>query len=82
MINLVNEALVKAADYCGVKSGRDVDKFKECKLTAIGVEELSFAPPSRNRRCACAAAEGCPRARLPRHVLGENSWPPRCRRSF
>ena len=33
VINLVTEQLVKAADYCGVRSGRDVDKFKEMKLT-------------------------------------------------
>jgi len=26
VINLVTEQLVKAADYCGVRSGRDVDK--------------------------------------------------------
>ena len=34
VINLVNRELVRAADYCGVKSGRDVDKFKEMGLTA------------------------------------------------
>lgn len=34
VINLGTEKLVKAVDYCGVKSGRDVDKFKEMKLTA------------------------------------------------
>lgn len=34
VINLVNDKLTFAADYCGVKSGRDVDKFKEMKLTA------------------------------------------------
>ena len=28
VINLVSEELVRAADYCGVRSGRDVDKFK------------------------------------------------------
>ena len=33
MINLVNRPLVRATDYCGVKSGRDVDKFKEMRLT-------------------------------------------------
>lgn len=33
VINLVNRPLVFAADYCGVKSGRDVDKFQEMKLT-------------------------------------------------
>lgn len=34
-INLSTKRLLKAADYCGVKSGRDVDKFKEMQLTAI-----------------------------------------------
>ena len=29
VINLTNESLVKACDYCGVVSGRDVDKCKK-----------------------------------------------------
>lgn len=29
VINLTNKKLAFATDYCGVKSGRDVDKFKE-----------------------------------------------------
>lgn len=33
VVNLTTEALVRAADYCGVRSGRDVDKFKELRLT-------------------------------------------------
>ena len=33
VINLVGKDTVKACDFCGVKSGRDVDKFKELKLT-------------------------------------------------
>ena len=33
VVNLVTKDLVFAADYCGVKSGRDVDKYKEMKLT-------------------------------------------------
>lgn len=32
-INLTTENLAYATDWCGVKSGRDVDKFKEMKLT-------------------------------------------------
>ncbi|MBE5980077.1 MAG: flavin reductase family protein [Paenibacillaceae bacterium] len=32
-LNLVTADLVRAADYCGVKSGRDVDKFADMKLT-------------------------------------------------
>ncbi|MDO5337584.1 MAG: flavin reductase family protein [Eubacteriales bacterium] len=33
VINLTTEALSFAVDYCGVRSGREVDKFKELKLT-------------------------------------------------
>lgn len=33
VINLVTKELVYATDYCGVKSGRDVDKFREMHLT-------------------------------------------------
>ncbi len=33
VINLVNDKIVKAADWCGVRSGRDYDKFKEMGLT-------------------------------------------------
>lgn len=33
VINLTTEKLVRATDYCGVKSGRDVDKFQETGLT-------------------------------------------------
>ncbi|MCC8136645.1 MAG: flavin reductase family protein [Clostridiales bacterium] len=35
VINLTTKTLVRAADYCGVRSGRDVDKFRETHLTAI-----------------------------------------------
>ena len=34
VINLTTEKLVRATDYCGVRSGRDVDKFQEMHLTA------------------------------------------------
>lgn len=33
VVNLTTKKLVRAADYCGVRSGRDVDKWKEMKLT-------------------------------------------------
>ena len=35
VINLTTEALTYATDYCGVRSGKDVDKFKEMKLTCV-----------------------------------------------
>lgn len=40
VINLTTEKLVKATDYCGVKSGRDVDKFKEMNLTPLPAEKV------------------------------------------
>lgn len=43
-INLTTERLAKATDYCGVRSGRDVDKWKEAKLTPLKAESLKFAP--------------------------------------
>lgn len=43
VINLVTEELVQAADYCGVRSGRELDKFKEMKLTPMK-GKLSMAP--------------------------------------
>ena len=44
VVNLTTEALVRATDYCGVRSGRDVDKFKEMNLTAMPGEKLTYAP--------------------------------------
>lgn len=35
VINLTTESLAYATDYCGVKSGRDIDKWKETGLTQI-----------------------------------------------
>ena len=40
VINLTTKDLAFATDYCGVKSGRDVDKFKEMKLTAQPAEHV------------------------------------------
>jgi flavin reductase (DIM6/NTAB) family NADH-FMN oxidoreductase RutF len=34
VINLVTRPLVRAADFCGVKSGRSIDKFRATGLTA------------------------------------------------
>lgn len=33
MINLTTKNLVKAVDFCGVRSGRDLDKFQQMNLT-------------------------------------------------
>ena len=41
VVNLTTEQLVHATDFCGVRSGRDVDKFKEMKLTPLPSREIS-----------------------------------------
>lgn len=41
VVNLVHEPLVRACDYCGVRSGRDVDKFSQMKLTPVAVEGVA-----------------------------------------
>ena len=41
VINLVTEELAYATDYCGVKSGKNTDKFKDMKLTPISIEGVS-----------------------------------------
>lgn len=40
-INLTTKSLAKATDFCGVRSGRDVDKFKELHLTAHAGEKTA-----------------------------------------
>lgn len=58
VINLVTKELVFATDYCGVRSGRDVDKFAEMHLTpsaskyvtAPGIEESPVCIECKVRR--------------------------------
>lgn len=40
VINLPSANLVKAVDFCGVRSGKDLDKFKEMNLTPISAEKV------------------------------------------
>lgn len=40
VINLVTKDLTYATDYCGVRSGRDVDKYKEMHLTPLPSETM------------------------------------------
>ena len=44
VINLTTEKLLRAADWCGVKSGRDTDKWKEMHLTPGRASRLDWAP--------------------------------------
>lgn len=48
-INLPDESLVWEADFCGTKSGKDVDKFKQAKLTKEKCKNIS-----------CPAIKECP----------------------
>lgn len=41
VVNLVGRDLVRAADWCGVRSGRDHDKFKEMHLTPQDSQKVS-----------------------------------------
>jgi len=40
VVNLTTESLARATDYCGVKSGRDVDKFEQMKLHIESAEKV------------------------------------------
>ncbi len=43
-VNLINGALCRAMDYCGVKSGRELNKFAALRLTPVPAAGLSAAP--------------------------------------
>ena len=40
VVNLPTQALLRAVDWCGVKSGRDVDKFSAMHLTAAPAAQV------------------------------------------
>ncbi|MCR5296273.1 MAG: flavin reductase family protein [Clostridiales bacterium] len=44
VVNLVDEDMCRAVDFCGVRSGRDVDKAKETGLSYIPAEGMETAP--------------------------------------
>ena len=41
VINLTTEALARATDWCGVRSGRDYDKFREMGLTPEPADKVA-----------------------------------------
>ena len=41
VINLTTAALARATDWCGVRSGRDYDKFAECGLTPLPAQKVA-----------------------------------------
>lgn len=63
VINLPTAALVRAVDYCGVRSGRDVNKFEAARLTAapasaVGCPLVAECPVNLECRVAGTAALG------------------------
>ena len=40
-INLTTSSMCKTADYCGVKSGAEIDKFEKCGITAVSAVKIS-----------------------------------------
>ena len=61
VINLVTKDLVRAADYCGVRSGRDVDKFKKTGLTPVPVEHVKAPAIAESPvNIACRVVESHP----------------------
>ena len=46
VINLATESMAYATDYCGVRSGRNVDKWKETGLTPVPAQTVK-APDMR-----------------------------------
>ena len=74
VINLTTERLVRAADLCGVRSGRDVQKFRFCRLTPAPASAVSaplIAESPVNIECRVEQ----------RLALGSHDMFRRCRRS-
>lgn len=40
-LNLTSERLLAACDYCGIRSGRDMNKFSEMKFTPVQAKHIS-----------------------------------------
>ena len=63
VINLTTEKLAWAADFCGVRSGRDTDKWKEARLTPVPGH--AGKPGEPGMPCQADASAG-----KPYHVCG------------
>jgi len=44
VVNLADEKMARALDYCGVRSGRDTDKAKETGLVYMHADKMDIAP--------------------------------------
>ena len=60
VLNLTTEELVRAADFCGVRSGRDINKFEACSLTPEPADIVSaplIAESPVNLECRVLSVE-------------------------
>lgn len=73
VINLTNEKLAKACDYCGVVSGRDVDKFKNRTYTGSGGACESSGNCGKSCKY-CLQGGGEPSAWQSYDVCGGSTW--------
>ncbi|MDD6051023.1 MAG: flavin reductase family protein [Clostridiales bacterium] len=44
VVNLVGKQQCRSMDYCGVRSGRDCDKWADCRLTPVPAQGMDHAP--------------------------------------
>ena len=70
VINLTTKEMAYATDWCGVRSGRDFDKFREMGLTAVPSEKVA-APLIPNHPSTSNAVSG----RCCRSGRTTCSWP-------
>ena len=67
VINLTTEALARETDWCGVRSGRDYDKFAECGLTPVPSQTV--AAPYLKEAPMCIECRVCEVMRLGSHDM-------------
>lgn len=63
VINLVTEELAGACDFVGVRSGRDMDKFRACGLTTLAADKVAaplIAESPVNLECRVMEKRGFP----------------------
>ncbi len=44
VVNVTDRKMLRGTDYCGVRSGREEDKFARCGFTPVKAEGLQYAP--------------------------------------
>lgn len=67
VINIPSCNIVRAVDWCGVKSGRDFDKWSEMSLTKV--KSNNVPPPSVDECPICLECRVCDEADLGSHTM-------------